>query len=125
VYQNAAEVISVDLRKHTEARVEESQRLHEHRLKDRGKIVARGIGDLQDLGGRGLSFAAAFALQRVAFGCAFVEFAMKSSDGSPKINDLDELGAALTPEAADAPPVIDPDAVLTATVALHARAAAW
>jgi hypothetical protein len=29
----------------------------------------------------------AFALQRVAFGCAFVEFAMKFSDGSPKIGN--------------------------------------
>jgi hypothetical protein len=35
------------------------------------------------------------------------------------INDLDELGAALTPDEADAPPVIDPDAVLTATVAFE------
>ena len=34
------------------------------------------------------------------------------------INDLDELGAAVAPDEADAPPVIDPDAVLIATVAL-------
>jgi hypothetical protein len=35
------------------------------------------------------------------------------------INDLDELGASPTPDEADAPPVIDPDAVLAATVALE------
>jgi hypothetical protein len=34
------------------------------------------------------------------------------------INDLDELGAAVAPDEADAPPVIDPDAVLIAKVAL-------
>jgi hypothetical protein len=35
------------------------------------------------------------------------------------IDDLDKLGAAVTPDEADAPPVIDPDAVLTATVAFE------
>ena len=35
------------------------------------------------------------------------------------INDLDELGASLTPDEANAPPVIDPYAVLAATVALE------
>jgi hypothetical protein len=35
------------------------------------------------------------------------------------INDLDELGAAVTPDEADTPPVIDPDAMLTATVAFQ------
>ena len=35
------------------------------------------------------------------------------------INDLDELGAAVAPDEADALPVIDPDAVLTATVSLE------
>ena len=35
------------------------------------------------------------------------------------IDDLDKLGAAVTPDEADAPPVIDPDAVLATTVALE------
>jgi hypothetical protein len=39
------------------------------------------------------------------------------------INDLDELGAALTPEEADAPPINDPDAVPTVTVALECQEA--
>ena len=35
------------------------------------------------------------------------------------IDDLDKVGAAVTPDEADASPVIDPDAVLTATVGLN------
>lgn len=35
------------------------------------------------------------------------------------VDDLDQLGAPMAPDEADAPPVIDPDAVLTATVAVE------
>ena len=35
------------------------------------------------------------------------------------IDDLDQFGDAVTPDEADAPPIIDPNAVLPATVALE------